>query len=104
MRNYRLNSAERVPITLIAVPQTKTINGKTIISYTNTLRLVPDKVYKTDDEAMLKYLEAYKVEPRYTAEIERALKENNVPYELVYCKSCGGRIKKISYHPVEVEE
>lgn len=102
MTEYRLNKAEKVSITINNVAKTKVINGKSIVTYSNYIRLAPNTVYKTDDEAMLNFFRAYKRKVRYTAEIERALKENNVPYEIEMCRSCGGKIKKISYRVVEV--
>ena len=51
---------------------------------------------------MLNFFRGYKRKVRYNAELEEALKQNGVPYETEYCKSCGGRIKKISYRVVEV--
>ena len=84
--------------------KTKIINGKAVVTYSNYINLVPNVVYKTDDEAMLNFFRNYKRKVRYNAEIERALKENGVPYEIEMCRSCGGRIKKISYRPVEVIE
>ena len=102
MTEYRLNKAEKVSITINNVAKTKVINGKSIVTYSNYIRLAPNTVYKTDDEAMLNFFRAYKCKVRYTAEIERALKENNVPYEIEMCRSCGGKIKKISYRVVEV--
>lgn len=104
MANYRLNKAEKVSVTINNVAKTKIINGKSIVTYSNYIRLAPDKVYDTDDEAMLNFFRNYKRKVRYTAEIERALMDNNVPYEIEYCKSCGGRVKKISYKVVEVME
>ena len=102
MTEYRLNKAEKVSVTINNVAKTKIINGKSIVTYSNYIRLAPNTVYKTDDEAMLNFFRAYKRKVRYTAEIERALKENNVPYEIELCRSCGGKIKKISYRVVEV--
>lgn len=102
MTEYRLNKAEKVSVTINNVAKTKEINGKSIVTYSNYIRLAPNTVYKTDDEAMLNFFRAYKRKVRYTAEIERALKENGVPYEIEMCRSCGGKIKKISYRVVEV--
>lgn len=102
MTEYRLNKAEKVSVTINNVAKTKVINGKSIVTYSNYIRLAPNTVYKTDDEAMLNFFRAYKRKVRYTAEIERALEENNVPYEIEMCRSCGGKIKKISYRVVEV--
>ena len=102
MAKYRLNSAEKVQVTINNVAKTKKINGKEIVTYSNYIRLVPGVIYETDDEAMLNFFRNYKRKVRYNADIERALKNHNVPYEVEYCKSCGGKIKKISYKVVEV--
>lgn len=104
MAEYRLNAAERVTVTINAVPKTKIINGRNVVTYNNYIRLVPGVVYKTDDEAMLRYFRGYKRKVRYNAELERALKQNNVPYDIEMCRSCGGKVKKISYRVVEVLE
>lgn len=102
MTEYRLNKAEKVSVTINNVAKTKVINGKSIVTYSNYIRLAPNTVYKTDDDAMLNFFRNYKRKVRYTAEIERALKENKVPYEIEFCRSCGGKVKKISYRVVEV--
>ncbi len=104
MAKYKLNSAERVTVTINNVAKTKKINGRDIVSYSNYIRLVPETVYETDDEAMIAFFKGYKREVRYTAELEKALKDNDVPYEIKFCKSCGGKVKKISYRVVEVME
>ena len=104
MTEYRLNKAEKVRVLINNVAKTKIINGKSIVTYSNYINLVPGVVYKTDDEAMLNFFRNYKRKVHYNSEIERALKENNVPYEIEMCRSCGGKIKKISYRPVEVME
>lgn len=104
MTQYKLNDAERGLVRLSPVPKTKQIGGRNIVTYSNYMDLAPGKVYHTDDEALLNYFRTYKRKVRYTAEIEKALKENNVPYEVIRCKSCGGSIKKISYQLVEVME
>lgn len=102
MTEYRLNKAEKVSVTINNVAKTKVINGKSIVTYSNYIRLAPNTVYKTDDDAMLNFFRNYKRKVRYTADIERALKQNNVPYEIEFCRSCGGKVKKISYRVVEV--
>lgn len=100
---YRLNSAEKVAVTLYYVPQTKKVNGRNIVTYPpNYMKLVPGEVYETDDEAMLEYFRNHRQKIRHTSAIEETLKANNVPYEIEMCKSCGGRVKKISYQLVEV--
>lgn len=102
MTEYRLNKAEKVSVTINNVAKTKDYNGKSIVTYSNYIRLAPNMVYKTDDEAMLNFFRNYRRKVRYTAEVERALKDNGVPYEIEFCRSCGGKIKKISYRLVEV--
>ena len=104
MTEYRLNKAEKVRVLINNVAKTKIINGKEIVTYSNYINLVPGVTYKTDDEAMLNFFRNYKRKVRYNAETERALKQNGVPYEIEYCRSCGGKVKKISYRPVEVIE
>lgn len=104
MGKYWLNKAEKVAVTINQVAKTKTVGQKEIVTYSNYIRLAPGKVYETDDKAMLDFFRAYKRKVKYTEEIERALKENNVPYEIEMCRSCGGRIRKIKYQVVEVEE
>ena len=102
MAKYRLNKAERVQTTINNVAKTKIINGRSIVTYNNYIRLVPGVIYETDDEAMLNFFRQYKRKVRYNAELERALKENGVNYDIEMCRSCGGKVKKISYKVVEV--
>lgn len=99
---YRLNSAEKSPVTIYNVAKTKKINGKDIVTYSNYIRLVPEEEYETDDEAMIKFLRDYRRKVRYKPDLARSLEHHGVPYETEMCKSCGGRIKKIVYQVVEV--
>ena len=102
MAKYKLNDAEQVQTTINNVAVTKKINGREIVTYSNYIRLVPGKVYETEDKAMIEFFKSYKRKVRHTAGIEEALKSANVPYEIEYCRSCGGRVKKINYRVVEV--
>lgn len=104
MTQYRLNKAENVQVTINNVAKTKLVNGKAIVTYSNYIRLAPGKVYKTDDEAMLNFFRTYRRKVRYNAQVENALRSNGVPYDIEYCRSCGGKVKKISYAVVEVME
>lgn len=101
---YRLNKAEQIPVTLYNVAKTKIVNGREIVSYSNYIRLSPNKEYETDDSAMLNWLKAYRRKVKYTKELEELLKANNVTYNIEFCKTCGGKVKKISYQVVEVYE
>lgn len=102
MVKYRLNKAEKVAVTINAVAKTKEIGGKSVVTYNNYIRLVPGIIYETDDMALIEYFKGYKRKVRYNAELEQALKANGVAYDVEFCKSCGGKIKKISYKVVEV--
>lgn len=102
MTKYRLNRAENAPITLYNVPRTKDVRGKKTVAYSNYIRLAPNKVYESDDEAMLNFFRTYKRKVRYTEGLEATLKSHGVAYETEYCRTCGGRVKKISYKVVEV--
>lgn len=102
MAKYKLNDAEKVRTLIQTLPITKTINGREVVTWNNHTYLVPGKVYETDDKAMIEFFKTYKRKVRHTAGIEEALKSANVPYEIEWCRSCGGRVKKISYKVVEV--
>lgn len=104
MTKYKLNDAENVQVTINNVAKTKEINGKAIVTYSNYIRLAPNKVYETDDEAMLNFFRQYRRKVRYNSNLEEVLRLHDVPYEIEYCRSCGGRVKKISYAVVEVME
>ena len=102
MAQYKLNSAEKVQVTINNVAVTKIINGKPIVTYSNYIRLTPNKIYTTEDEAMLNFFRNYKRKVRYNADLEATLKAHNVPYEIEWCRVCSGKVKKISYNVVEV--
>lgn len=104
MTEYRLNKAENVQVTINHVPQTVNVRGKAIVTHSNYARLVPGKIYETDDEAMLDFFRNYKRKVRYSTQLEQVLKDNDVSYEVEYCRSCDGKVKKISYRVVEVME
>lgn len=97
---YRLIEIEKIPVTLRMFP--KTTNGRT--SYNHYQRLEPGKTYETDDPAQMAYLKAHTEKVRYNAALETALKGAGIEYNVEMCKSCGGRVKKIEYHNIEVIE
>lgn len=98
---YRLWSVETSPVTLRMFPKTLR-NGN--VSYGHYIRLEPNKTYETDDPAQIKYLRENTIRVRYNANLEATLKDAGVPYEVIRCKSCGGKVKKIEYNQVEVIE
>ena len=99
---YRLNKAETSPITIYNVAKTKKVNGRSIVTYSNYIRLIPNEEYETDDEAMIDFFKDYRRKVKYSSALAKTLEVNNVPYETEMCRSCGGRVKKISYQIVEV--
>ncbi len=62
------------------------------------------KVYETEDQVLAKFLKEKTLEEVYSTGKESELKAHDIPYTIKTCRSCGGRVKKIVYHPVEVWE
>lgn len=98
----RLNKAENVEVRINNVPKTVKVKDRSVVTYSNYITLLPNEIYQTDDEAMIEFFRNYKRKVKYSAHLEEVLKANDVPYEIEYCKSCGGKVKKISYQIVEV--
>lgn len=67
-----------------------------------TLR--PGKMYDEhiEDEVFMNALKDAHKKVMYSEEKERILKETGAHYEVVTCKSCGGRVKKLDIWLVEV--
>ena len=77
-------------------------NGATIYSH---VRLKPGEKYELgEDEVFSKSLQDIKVERPYSQQLVEELMSLNVGYTETVCKSCGGRIKKISYSVIEIIE
>lgn len=90
----------------IQVPKNLNLAGREngLLRY-RVIRLVPGKKYKIpEDQTLLEELKGVTESEKYTEGKEAALKRCGIPYEIVYCKSCGGRIRKLKYHLVEVVE
>lgn len=102
MAKYRLNSAETLPNTINHVAVTKKVGNKEVVTYSNYIRLVPGKEYETDDQAMIDFFKTYRRKVRHTDALEALLASSGVPYDIEFCRSCGGRVKKINYQVVEV--
>lgn len=97
---YKLNDIITTP-SVFYVQQSYT-GGKT---KWGSIRLKPGEVYETDDKKLIESLSVrgYMKVP-YNERLERKLKENGKDYTVELCKSCGGRVKKIKYHAVEILE
>lgn len=97
---YKLNDVITTPSVFYV--QQSTGNGK---FRWGSIRLVPDKIYETDDKKLIESLSVrgYMRVP-YNEALENKLKEHGKDYQIEVCKSCGGRVKKIKYHAVEILE
>lgn len=77
-------------------------NGITKYSY---ITLDPGVEYELpNDELFESSVRGAKFKKFYNRDMEEKLKSNNVPYKIEMCKSCGGRVKKLVYNPLEVIE
>lgn len=67
------------------------------------IALEPGKKYEIpSDELLWKSILDCKVRVKYDRAIEETLKATGTKYSIKQCPSCGGRVKKIEYHLVEV--
>lgn len=90
----------------IKVPKNLNLAGREsgLVRY-RVIRLIPGEKYKIpEDKLLFEELKGAVETEKYSEAKENALKAANVPYEVVYCKSCGGRVRKLKYHIVEVVE
>ena len=75
-------------------------HGITKYSY---IVLDPNVEYEMpNDELFQKSIIGCKFKKPYSRALEEALKANDIPYQVEMCKSCGGRVKKLVYNPMEV--
>lgn len=96
---YKLVDVIDVPLTLNVA---RKVNGYTKYGH---IRLNPNTKYEIPtEEGLLDSLKEATTKVKWTKELEEAMKAANVDYKIVQCPSCGGRVKKIEYHVVEVVE
>lgn len=100
----KLIDAITSPLTL-NIAETKEMNGKKIASY-KPRRFIPGKKYEVPegDELFLRSLKDCTQKIKYDPSVEKALIDCGATYEIITCKSCGGRVKKIEYQVAEVIE
>lgn len=97
---YKLNDVITTPSVFYV--QQSTGNGKV---RWGSIRLVPDKIYETDDKKLIESLSVRgHMKVPYNESLENKLKDLGKEYTVELCKSCGGRVKKIKYHAVEILE
>ena len=100
MAKYKLISAIDVPMTLNVATLS---NGYTKYGH---IRLIPGKIYELpeNDPPLVNSLRKAKLKKNYSIELEQALTDAGVDFEVKMCPSCGGRVKKIEYPVVEIIE
>lgn len=64
--------------------------------------LHPNTIYGTDSDSVIEALKELKIKLRPTPKLEAILEENNIEYQKVPCKSCGGRIIKLEFAEVQI--
>lgn len=67
------------------------------------VQLSPEKHYAIPPADILEeILSKFKQKRAYSASLEQALKNANIPYEEKRCRTCGGNVLKLEYPTVEV--
>lgn len=75
-----------------------------IVKYCH-VQLTPGKKYELgDDEVFINSLRSVTTQKSYSKELVSILESYGVPYEEKFCRTCGGKVKKIAYNVVEVVE
>lgn len=99
MAYYKLIDAIDTPVNLNVVTRE---NGVTAYK---RMRLNPGKKYAIpDDKTLFQSITEATTRIRYSEAFIKALDDCHARYEVKMCPSCGGRVKKIEYHLVEVVE
>lgn len=99
MAYYKLIDAVDVPRTVTVATRE---NNRTEYK---RIRLEPHKKYELpSDTLLLEELKKATLRVKYSPEYEEILKKCGARYEVKLCPSCGGRVRKIEYHIVEVVE
>ena len=99
---FRLAPVIDTPMKIPVVHRVEKPNGS--YKRTENMKLSPGVTYDTDGddvfEKSIKGLAKKKV--MWTEAVEQRFKDEGVDYEIITCKSCGGRAaKKIAVHVVE---
>ena len=70
-----------------------------------TMRLIPNTKYALEDDELFKQsLKELTIRQSYSKPLEEKLKSLSILAKSVVCHSCGGKITKLEYCPVEVVE
>lgn len=91
-----------------SIKQSVTVNAVMDVNGIKTygfVLVVPGKRYALGtDPTLLSTLKAFSIESKYSPELVEQLKASGIEYDEHVCKSCGGRVKKLSYSPLEIVE
>lgn len=88
--------------TLTKINVARKVNG--IVRYGH-VSLNPGVKYELgDDEVFVNSLRSVTTQKPYSKELISILESYGVPYEEKFCRTCGGKVKKIAYNVVEVVE
>ena len=86
---------------LVKSPQTKLM--QTTDKAYQYVTISPKKHYKLlSDDMMAQISDKFTEKRKYSESLEKTLKDAGMPYEIVKCKTCGGRVRKLEYKTVEV--
>ena len=86
---------------LVKSPQTKLI--QTTDRAYQYVTLKPGKHYKLLSYEMMEQIsDKFKEKVKYSDSLEKTLKDAGMEYEVVKCRTCGGRVRKLEYKTVEV--
>lgn len=75
------------------------INGKEVMGFET---INPKEVKPIVDEIHLESLLRHTDRVSFDKRVEKMFIENGIKYELVRCSSCGGRVKAIKFHDIEI--
>ncbi|WP_300736785.1 hypothetical protein [uncultured Dubosiella sp.] len=96
-------------VSVIKTPQTIGIRdeveaGTITRSNYRWIRLKPGYEYDFLSDSAMKDVLSHTTKIPYRADFEEALKEDNIPYEKIYCPSCGGKVQTLAFKTCEVVE
>ncbi len=99
---FRLVSVIKTPQTIGIRDEVK--SGAMKRSNYRWIRVRPGCVYDFLSDSAMEDILSHTTKVPYQADFEEALKEDEIPYEKIYCPSCGGKIQTLAFKTCEVVE
>ncbi len=87
----------------IGIREIVKINGMERSKY-RWIRIQPGKLYDFLSDEAMKDILGHTTKVPFRPEFEQALKDEGIEYEKIFCPSCGGKIKTLSFKTCEVVE